>query len=75
MKGVETMNNKTMTEQQAKIYVSKYIIPSSHGSNQNILRSLIFSLSSVEWVQVGAMIIHDHPELTQEWIDKNCVAN
>ena len=66
--------NLTMTPEQAKIYVSKYIIPSGHGSNQNILRSLIFSLSSVEWVHVGAMIIHDHPELTQEFIDRELVA-
>lgn len=63
-----------MTIEQAKIYVSKYIIPTCHsGSDQSILRHLIFSLSSVEWVQVREMIIHEHPELTQKFIDTELV--
>lgn len=69
------MNNKlTMTEQQAKIYISKYIIPQCNKGNESILRSIIFSLSSVEWIQVGAMIIKEHPEITQEFIDNNLVS-
>jgi len=67
-------NNITMTEDQAKIYISKYVIPQCNKGNEAILRNIIFSLSSVEWIQAGAMIIKEHPELTQEFIDKNLIA-
>jgi len=67
-------NNSTMTAEQVKIYISKYIIPQLNKGNESILRSLIFSLSDVNWEEVGKVIIHEHPELTQEYIDKNLIA-
>jgi len=66
-------NNITMTPDQAKIYVSKYVIPQCNKGNEAILRNIIFSLSSVEWIQAGLMIVKEHPELTQDFIDKHCV--
>jgi len=64
----------TMTAEQVKIYMSKYVIPQCNKGNEAILRDLIFSLSDDVFEQAGAIIIHEHPELTQEFIDNNCVA-
>jgi len=66
-------NNLSMTTEQVKIYVSKYIIPQFNKGNESILRSLIFSLAEVNWEQVGKLIIHEHPELNQKMIDEQLV--
>jgi len=64
-------NNLTMTAEQAKIYVSKRIIPQVYGSDQGILRELIFSMAKdINWNDVGKRILREHPELKQEDIDQ-----
>ena len=67
-------NELTMTAEQAKTYISKYIVPQLNKGNEAILRSLIFSLSDVDWEQVGKVIIHEHPELNQKYIDEKLVS-
>ena len=64
----------TMTAEQAKIYISKYIVPQLNKGNEVILRSLIFSLSDVDWEQVGKVIIHEHPELNQKDINEKLLS-
>jgi len=64
-------NELTMTEEQAKIYVSKCIIPQLYGSDQGILREMIFSMAKeINWDDVGKMILNQHPELRQKDIDQ-----
>ena len=64
----------TMTAEQAKIYISKYVIPQCNKGNEAILRELIFSLSNVDWSKAGNIIIHEHPELIQERIDRDLIS-
>ena len=64
----------TMTAEQAKIYISKYIVPQLNKGNEAILRSLIFLLADVDWEQVGKLIIYEHPELNKKDIDDKLVS-
>ena len=65
------MNNElTMTAEQAKIYISKRIIPQVYGSDQGILRELIFSMAKeINWDDISKTILREHPELRQKDID------
>ena len=63
-------NELTMTEDQAKIYVSKRIIPQVYGSDQGVLRELIFSMAiEINWEDISKTILREHPELRQKDID------
>jgi hypothetical protein len=54
----------TLTEEQAMIYVSKYIIPKCNEGNQEVLRKLIFSIAKdIDWNEVSKVIVKEHPEL------------
>ena len=52
-----------MTEQQVKIYISKYVLPQLSGANENVLRHTIFSLAKINWQEVGEILYKEHPEL------------
>ena len=69
------MNNKKMTEDQARIYVSKYILPQlKNGGDESVLRHLVFSMAQgIDWQEVGRMIINQHPELNQDRINNELV--
>ena len=52
----------TLTEEQVKIYISKYVIPHGNKTNEAILRSIIFSAVK-DWVEVGEIIMEQNPAL------------
>lgn len=56
-----------MTEEQTKIYLSKYVIPQDHKPNEAILREIIFSSSlNINWQEVEKVIRREHPELSDK---------
>jgi len=70
------MSNEKMTGDQARIYVSKYILPQlKNGGDEMVLRHLVFSMAQgIDWKDVGQMIINQHPELTQTRINEELVS-
>jgi len=55
-----------LTADQAKIYISKYVIPQSDKSNEKILRQIIFTLAELDWLRVAKIIVEQNPELMYE---------
>ncbi|HEY5589138.1 MAG TPA: hypothetical protein VIK86_09315 [Candidatus Paceibacterota bacterium] len=70
------MSNEKMTEDQARIYVSKYILPQiKNAGDEMVLRTLIFSMTQdLGWKDIGQMIINQNPQLTQDRINTELVS-
>ncbi len=58
-----------MTEQQVKAYLSRYVLPQKNKSNEDILRTIIFTLGEINWQKAGELILKKHPEVTEEFLN------